>query len=93
MVDEEGDVVAASPGGQLFAISDIGNDIQSAYHAAYQHIKTLEVPQVGYRTDLPESVGKVYKKLQATGWLGSVGGVGKSQKPTLQLFKKDKRYG
>ena len=85
MVDEEGDVVAASPGGQLFAISDIGNDIQSAYHAAYQHIKSLEVPQVGYRTDLPESVSKVYKKLQATGWIG--GKVRNNSSPKLQLFK------
>jgi phosphoribosylamine--glycine ligase len=72
MLDDDACPVAAYEGGRLFVLSSIGENIASVYDHLYKQVETLQIPQLGYRTDLAKCIGDEYSALEKTGWLGEL---------------------
>jgi phosphoribosylamine-glycine ligase len=71
MLDDDYEVIAV--GAQLFSISDVGSTVKESFEKAYQRVKKIEIPEMGYRTDLASVTQKCYDDLIKTNWFKNLG--------------------
>jgi len=71
MLDHEDELVSSGPHGNVLSVTATGDTVEQAEERAIKLTKTITIPNMRYRLDLPEVLQKQYNEVEATGWLGN----------------------
>jgi phosphoribosylamine--glycine ligase len=73
MLDRAERVVVAGSDGMIYLVTGVGDTIEAAFAPCYRTLNKARMPDIGYRVDLVETLGRRFTHLQRLGYLrGSV---------------------